>query len=338
MDADDVDDASQLYLRLHALGLSEDAAWATVLNGKALGLTDEDIFEDVSNPEGNGVRNHRDREVEEARDSTQGPARKMVQLPMRGSPLPESKLLLFREVHTRMYRSGDPVLRELGMQLKTMLDFYSASLTVIGCAARKFAEGLAGWMLVEHFPVEYPSIDVLRGYDEDGELQMMLGARLRALGGTVPKDVLKDIRLLKQLGNRECHDNDQRHRLQDAQKLEVVETTSRLGAAAVEGRFACRPKREERLCRNWVQGGSCKHGYHCAFKHASKCRFNHMCGGCTNDKCEHAHIAECRQGEDCNEESCLFDHTRKPTRRMGKGKGQGKGSQWTKDEKQWQRW
>jgi len=163
MDADDVDDASQLYLRLHALGLSEDAAWATVLNGKALGLTDEDIFEDVSNPEGNGVRNHRDREVEEARDSTQGPARKMVQLPMRGSPLPESKLLLFREVHTRMYRSGDPVLRELGMQLKTMLDFYSASLTVIGCAARKFAEGLAGWMLVEHFPVEYPSIDVLRG-------------------------------------------------------------------------------------------------------------------------------------------------------------------------------
>jgi len=108
---------------------------------------------------------------------------------------------------------------------------------------------------------------------QDGELQMMLGARLRALGGTVPKDVLKDIRLLKQLGNRECHDNDQRHRLQDAQKLEVVETTSRLGAAAVEGRFACRPKREERLCRNWVQGGSCKHGYHCAFKHASKCRY-----------------------------------------------------------------
>jgi hypothetical protein len=315
----------KLYQELVKLGVVEAKAWSVATDAAALGLSLEEVLKGYQNPI--PPKKHGKEPTPSRNDK-----KKCVQVPARGSSLPAKEEEAFRKVHTDLFRSGDPILRDLGAQMKNITDFYSASLTVVGCVGRKFAEGLAGWTLVEHFPDQYPSMDVLRGYDEDGELHMMLGARLRALGGVLPYEVNRDLRRLQQLGNRECHDNDRGHRLQDAQKLEVVQAVSRLGSAALDGRLGRYPKAEERLCKYYASQGTCKFGNECHFKHGTKCKFNHMCGGCTNENCKYVHVAECQLQEECTEDCCLFDHTRKPAGCAGKGgkgtSGKGKAKGW----------
>jgi hypothetical protein len=136
--------------------------------------------------------------------------------------------LEFGRAQTALFNSGDPVLRALGQRMKAVRDFYEVSLTVVGCVGRMFAEGLAGWLLVQHLPQQVPSMDGIRGYDDNGDLRLMLGARVRRLGGILPAAARADFKVLSRLGNLECHDTDAEHGLQDGQQQDVADAMLRL--------------------------------------------------------------------------------------------------------------
>jgi hypothetical protein len=172
------------------------------------------------------------------------------------------------------------------------------------------ASGLAGWLLVQHLE-QFPSIDSIRGYDDNGDLRLMLGARVQRLGRILPAPVKAALKVLSRLGNLECHDNDTKHRLQDGQKLKVVKALLHLGRLTVAGSLDPCPKPVQKLCRNWAQQKECKNGQRCRFSHGAKCKFNNRCGGCQNDKCEFIHVALCNS-EDCHlGRKCGFDHIHK---------------------------
>ena len=71
-------------------------------------------------------------------------------------------------------------------------------------------------------------MDGIRGYDDNGDLRLMLGARVRRLGGILPAAARADFKVLSRLGNLECHDTDAEHGLQDGQQQDVADAMLRL--------------------------------------------------------------------------------------------------------------
>ena len=158
---------------------------------------------------------------------------------------------------------------------------------------------------------QFPSMDSIRGYDDNGDLRLMLGARVRRLGGILPAAVKTDFHTLSRLGNLECHDNDAKHRLQDGQKLEVAQALLRLGSLILAGSLNPCPKPVQKLCRNWAQHKACKNGPKCRFAHGAKCKFNNQCGGCQSDNCKSIHVALCNNSDCHLDRKCDFDHIHK---------------------------